>query len=104
MAQEQEETLKRLGLSGIQARVYLTLIRSGRSSAKTLSKQSNVARPDIYRIMTHFQQLGIAQKSITTPVMFEATPIEHALSGLVENKVEEIKKVRKKTRKFNSRA
>ena len=98
MAQEQEETLKRLGLSAIQAQVYLTLIRSGRSSAKTLSKHSNVARPDIYRIMAHFQQLGIAQKVITTPVMFEATPIEHALSGLVDNKVEEIRKVRKKTR------
>lgn len=97
MAEEKEETLKGLGLSGIQARVYLTLIRSGRSSAKTLSKQSNVARPDIYRIMTHLQRLGIAQKIITTPVMFEATQIEQALSGLVENKVEEIEKVRKKT-------
>jgi sugar-specific transcriptional regulator TrmB len=95
--QEPEETLKHLGLSGIQARVYLTLIRSGRSSAKMLSKQSGVARPDIYRIMNYLQQLGIVQKIIANPVMFEATPIEHALSGLIDDKVEEIKSVKKKT-------
>lgn len=76
MAQKKEETLKLLGFSPIQARVYLTLIRSGRSSAKALSKYANVARPDIYRIMIDFQKLGIAQKTITTPIMFEATPIE----------------------------
>jgi len=48
MVQEKEETLKLLGLSPTQAHVYLTLIKSGKTSAKNLAKQSEVACPDIY--------------------------------------------------------
>jgi sugar-specific transcriptional regulator TrmB len=98
VAQAKEETLKLLGFSPIQARVYLTLIRSGRSSARTLSKNANVARPDIYRIMIDFQKLGIAQKTITTPIMFEATPIEQALTTLIDHKVKETKDIKIKTK------
>ncbi len=98
VAQEKEQTLKLLGFSPIQARVYLTLVKSGRLSAKTLAKYSNVARPDIYRIMNNFQKLGIAQKIITNPVMFEATPIKHSLSTLMEHKVKEVKQTQKKTK------
>ncbi len=98
MTQEKEETLHQLGLSPIQARVYLTLVRSGRLNAKTLAKYSNVARPDIYRIMNNFMNLGIVHKVISNPVMFEITPIEHALPMLMEHKVEEIKQTQKKTK------
>ncbi len=97
LAEHEEETLKLLGLSHIQAKVYLGLIRSGASSAKTLSKCTDVARPDIYRIMTNFQKLGIAQRTITNPVMFEATPIEQALNILIDYRIKETKNLQKKT-------
>lgn len=95
---DNEEALKCLGLSTIQARVYLTLVHHGRASANTLSKHSDVARSEIYRIMTQFQNLGIVQKIISTPIMFEATPIEQALLALVGNKAKELKKVKKQTK------
>lgn len=97
MISSNEETLQCLGLSNIQARIYITLVQHGRVSANTLSKQSNVARSEIYRIMAHFQKIGIVQKLIANPVMFEATPIEQALPALLDNKAMELNKVKKQT-------
>ncbi len=97
MGEQEEETLKLLGLSNIQARVYLALIKSGISSAKNLSKITNVARPDIYRIMANFQNIGIAQRTITNPIMFEATQVDQALNGLAEYKLKETEDLQKKT-------
>ncbi len=94
---QNEQTLKLLGFSSMQARVYLTLIQAGRANANTLSKISNVARPDIYRVMEHFLKLGIAQKTITTPLMFEATPIEEALKIFVNKKIHETRTILKET-------
>ena len=97
MISSNEETLQCLGLSNIQARIYITLVQHGRVSANTLSKHSNVARSEIYRIMAHFQKIGIVQKLIANPVMFEATPIEQALPALLDNKAMELNKVKKQT-------
>lgn len=93
---DEGETLKLLGLSPMQAHVYLTLVQAGRSSAKTLAKQACVARPDIYRIMANFEKMGLIQTTITSPTMYEAIKIEHALQHLVNRKIDENRELKKK--------
>lgn len=100
MFQEREEVLELLGLSPTQAHVYLTLVRSGRSSAKTLASHSGVACPDIYRIMNIFEKMGLIQKSIEHPKKYEAIKIEQALPILVNRKREETRELRKKIKEF----
>jgi sugar-specific transcriptional regulator TrmB len=98
--QEKEDKLKLLGLSSTQAHVYLTLIKSGRSSAKALSKNSGVACPDIYRIMNIFEKMGLVQKIIAHPKKYETVKIEQALSILIDRKREENKELSKEIKSF----
>jgi sugar-specific transcriptional regulator TrmB len=54
---EDIETLKKLGLNGVQAKAYLTLLKIGPSKANEIAKASNVARPDIYRTIIKLQEV-----------------------------------------------
>jgi sugar-specific transcriptional regulator TrmB len=90
MAEEEMETLKLLGLSPTQVRIYLTLVKTGKATARTLATISNTTRPEVYRTMSSLQKLGLAQKIISVPVIFEATHAEHALTALVEDKTQQM--------------
>lgn len=50
------QTLMEFGLTRSQAKVYLTLVRLGEDSkALTIFRFSNVARQDVYRILTELE-------------------------------------------------
>ena len=100
MVQEKEKTLELLGLSPTQAHVYLTLIKLGRPSAKTLAKHSGVACPDIYRIMDIFEKNGLIQKVVAYPKKFEATQIEQALPIMINRKREEIEELERRIKEL----
>jgi sugar-specific transcriptional regulator TrmB len=86
-----------LGLTLIQARVYLALVESGPSKISAISKISNVARPDVYSTLSKLQQLGLAEKIIKKPLEYKATPVNEGLSLLLETKTEKYKKLKAET-------
>jgi sugar-specific transcriptional regulator TrmB len=86
----ENRTLRRLGLSPLQTKIYLTLIQYGRLNSKAISKISNISQPDVYRIMVSLQKLGLVQRIVSTPVMFEVSPTEQAIPELLEEKMNEI--------------
>jgi sugar-specific transcriptional regulator TrmB len=88
--------MTRLGLTSVQARVYVALAQSGISTIKTISKVSGVARQDIYRIMSVLQKLGIVEKIIAAPTMFRAIPIKDAISILLERRIKETSELQAK--------
>jgi len=90
-------TLTRLGLTSVQARVYLTLAHLGVSTAKTISNASGIARQDTYRIMSVLQELGLAEKIVSSPVKFKATPMKDALPMLIRRRTEETSELQAKT-------
>jgi sugar-specific transcriptional regulator TrmB len=102
MIQDDEciQTLMGLRLTLLQAKTYLALATLGKADIKTISKASNVARQDIYRIMRTLQKLGLAEKMITTPVMYKATPIKDGVSILLQHRTREYTELQKKTRKL----
>jgi sugar-specific transcriptional regulator TrmB len=64
MIQEKEnQILMDLGLTCVQAKVYLTLIKLRNPTVKMISKISNVVSQDVYRIMPRLQKLGLAGKN-----------------------------------------
>jgi sugar-specific transcriptional regulator TrmB len=89
LEQDDRETLELLGLSPLQICLYVKLIELGKATVKSLSKNSGVARADIYRTMSSLYKLGIVQKFIANPVMFEAVLPEQALSILLDKKINE---------------
>ncbi len=97
MEQQEAETLRLLGLSPLQARVYLLLFVSGRTTVKALSKYANIARSDVYRTMLALQELGLVKKILSVPTMFEALPAEYSLPYLFDNKLKNTVELGEKT-------
>lgn len=92
------QVLMDLGLTKVQARVYLALVEFGSSRIAAISKTSKVARPEIYRNLSKLQQLGLVEKIIETPLMYRAIPMNEGLSLLLETETERCEKVRAETR------
>lgn len=98
MIQEKHvQTLMGLGLTSLQAKTYLTLAKLGKAEVRTISKASNAARQDIYRIIPTLQKMGLAEKIIATPTIYKATPLEKGLSTLLQQKIEENDELQEKT-------
>ncbi len=91
MVQDDEyiQTLTGLGLTFLQAKTYLALAKLGKADVRTISKASNVARQDIYRIMPALQNLGLIEKILTTPTIYQVNPINESLCILLQNKTQE---------------
>jgi sugar-specific transcriptional regulator TrmB len=80
--------LARLGLTPAQARIFAALYQSGLSTAKAISKNSKVARSDVYRVMAALEKLGLVEKNVSAPCKFKAIPIQDAISILMERRRE----------------
>lgn len=97
---EDIQALTKLGLTVLQARVYLTLAKSGKATIKTISKASEIDRSDVYRIVSKLQELGLVEKMITAPNTFKAMPIHDGLPMLLRRKAEEYNEVEAKAKEL----
>ena len=83
MYQEEDvEALVALGLTTLQAKVYLTLNKL--EEAKTKSETAKVARQEIYRVMNKLQNLCLVEKVIAKPVRYKAVPMQEAVPHLLK--------------------
>lgn len=87
-----------LGLTFSQANLYLIILKIGRANGKTIAKFSGVARQEVYRILCELQESGLIEKIIAKPYEFRAVPLKDGLSSLLEQKAEEYREARKKTK------
>ncbi len=85
-----------LGLTLLQAKIYLSLSEFEKAEIRKMSKASNVARTDIYRLMPELEKLGLAEKIIASPTSYRATPLNEGFSILLENKKKGILRNRNK--------
>jgi sugar-specific transcriptional regulator TrmB len=82
-----EKTLRELGLSLLQAKVYLALVKLGtHSTVKAISICSKVARQDVYRTITELREFGLVEMVIGNPALFRAIPLQETVSILMEKK------------------
>ncbi len=94
------QTLMGLGLTEVQAKVYVTLATLGVADAKTISQKSLVARPDIYRVMPALSEIGLIETIISTPTKFRAAPAKLAISILLARRNDETKKLRNESKEL----
>jgi sugar-specific transcriptional regulator TrmB len=98
----QTQTLKNLGLTFLQATVYLGLAKLGKANAQRIANTSKVARPVIYQVMPTLQKMGLANKILNKTTLYEATPINEGLALLLQNKKEEYAHLEKEASSFLS--
>jgi len=95
MQEDQIQALNDIGLSVLQAKTYLSLAKLGKANVGTISKASNLARQDVYRIMPSLEKLGLAEKILTTPTTYKATPVKEGVSILLLKRKRENEEVAK---------
>ena len=82
--EDNAQILSDFGLTQVQAKIYLTVVRLSLATAGQISKASQVRREDVYRAIPKLEKLGLIQKALGTPLRLRATPIEDALAILIK--------------------
>jgi sugar-specific transcriptional regulator TrmB len=95
------QTLKHLGLTASQAKVYLALLRLATDNeSTTIAKFAGIPRQDVYRLLAELQQIGIVQKTLSRPATFRCVPPEETVSILLERKISYLAQLKKEAYKF----
>ncbi len=93
---EPSSVLVDLGLTALQAKVYLALLTQNFVTAKTISALSRVSRPDVYRIIAQLEELQLVERIIGKPTKYQATPLEASTSILMQNKMKDLAEIKKR--------
>jgi len=71
------------GFTVNQAKVYLSIVQSGKTRVGRISKGIQLHRHDIYKLLPKLEKMGLITNTIDRPFMVEAIPIENALETLI---------------------
>ncbi len=94
------EALTDLGLTVLQAKVYIVLAKTGESTIKDIAKTSKVARQDLYRIAAQLLNMGLIKKLAGKPTKFEAIQVQEAIDMLFERRRKETALLEKESTEF----
>jgi sugar-specific transcriptional regulator TrmB len=83
---EEIKTFTGLGLTFLQAKVYLTLIRTGNSTIKMVAEQTGIARQEAQRVTAELQKIGLVEKILLKPTEFRPIHIKEAIMFLLERR------------------
>ena len=88
------EMLRDLGLTIVQAKVYLALVRSEAATIGRISELSKVPRTDLYRVVKELEKKGLVERVLAHPIRFRAVPFAEVLHVLLQRRNEEMHKFR----------
>jgi len=91
------QNLMDLGLTLMQAKLYLVLAKLGKAEVTRIAEASNVARSEVYRVMPALEKLGLVEKILDKTTLYKATPIKEGSSILLQNKRREYSELEKVT-------
>ena len=84
--EESLQLMTSLGLTVLEAKVYLALAKLGKASAKAISKTSKISQPDVYRVLSTLENDGLIEREVATPNQFTATPMNEGLALLLQRR------------------
>jgi len=91
------QTLVKLGLTALQAKIYLTTVIVQKAGVAKISAVSKVARPDVYRVLPTLENIGLVRKIIASPTIYEATPLKQGCELLLQSKKNEYTQIQQDT-------
>ncbi|MCX8150845.1 MAG: hypothetical protein N3D85_05030 [Candidatus Bathyarchaeota archaeon] len=100
MQDEEVRILKDLGLTALQAKIYLALIETGEATTKTIAKTSKIARQNTYQVTEELQKLGLIERVLAKPIKFRAIPLENAVQMLLQKRALEYRQMEEETKKL----
>jgi sugar-specific transcriptional regulator TrmB len=100
IAGEYIKILAELGLTLTEAKVYISLLGLKIATANRIHYRSNVARQEVYRVLSDLEKKGLIEKIIDRPTKFRAIPANNAISILLKRRTEHSQRLRKKAIKY----
>jgi sugar-specific transcriptional regulator TrmB len=102
MLQEEEpiQAFTNLGLTYLQAKVYIALLKMGSdgASVKKIALNTSIARQDIYRILPVLENYGLVEKVIAVPTRYLPVALKDGLSLLMEQRTREFQDMQTKAK------
>ena len=96
--EEDFQVLTQLGLTILQAKVYFTLVKTGKATLKQISSATQTERANVHRVVLKLQELNLIEKMLTRPTIFEAVPLQEGISMLMEHRAKENQEIEDKIR------
>jgi sugar-specific transcriptional regulator TrmB len=94
---EDIKILTKLGLTLLQAQVYLTLAKMDKATIKIISSIAQIDRANVYRVLIRLQQLDLVEKLLTTPINFRALSVHEGVKMLLDRKEADDEAIKAKT-------
>lgn len=83
---EDIQTLIDLGFTFLQAKVYLTLVKTGHCTIRKIAEKAGIARQEAQRVTAELQEIGLVEKMLISPTEFEPIPLKVAIAFLLERR------------------
>lgn len=90
------EILVELGLTHTEAKAYVSLLCLKTATARNIHTVSNIARQNIYQLLSDLQEKGLIEKVIAKPAKFKPIPADNAISILLQRKKEQNHQLRER--------
>ena len=97
------DTLKELGLTTVQAKTYLALVKTDKSTIKEIAVLSQVPRTDLYRSIQNLENRGLVDRVLSKPTQFRAIPVDECIELLYRRIVKKNMELKKKAFKLRIR-
>jgi sugar-specific transcriptional regulator TrmB len=81
-------TLKDLGLTTVQAKTYIALVKLNGATIKEIAQLSKVPRTDLYRSIEALEKKGLVEKIISKPSRFKTKSIDECIN-ILHREIEE---------------
>ena len=84
LEEKQLGELRMMGLTSLEAKTYVGLLRTGPCNARTITSLIGVNRVDVYRTLRSLVRRGLVETALGTPTTYIASPPEIVIKTLVE--------------------
>jgi sugar-specific transcriptional regulator TrmB len=81
--------LSEFGLTYYEAKVYISAVRLGVSTAGKIAKLAKIRREEVYRAVPKLEKIGLLERIMGRPLRIKALPLDEGLNALFEIKEEE---------------
>ena len=75
--------LTSFGLTGNEAKVYLSLLQLSKASAAEIAKLANIPRQEVYRVLPRLEKIGLVEVIIDKPTKYLAISPHDVLNHLI---------------------
>ena len=100
MENEELKVLITLGLTKLQAKVYLACCKLNQASVKSISISGGIARSEVYRAIIGLQKIGMMEKVFANPIEFRIVPLTSSIPMLLRKRKQEIRCAEQQARRL----